>query len=377
MKNIDNQQAGEAQRTKKEIDDKMNDEKFLDFLKKNSDAVKNATDDEYLLKKIEVFENIKKARQEITKYITGESSVEFGGIVNDAFLNSIEDSAIKSPGDFSSFLKKIIRYAEVKEKSKKLMSVYGEVSKKLLESGQSDFEKMSIEQKRDFVKKVHDSIEERRSEIDKEKTTNETERSYLSYIPVTGSRKEWLKQAENLKIKLEEIRQGEKTLEVDTVKSSLDELQALNESFAGNQFFEIIRSAFKDEALKKTKDVIDSGFSDQIIENRGVVEKIRNNQSILRNNDFEAIEKEIRDAFNKNTEDETVKTVDQGKILSEVDKGVDNMRNKGLELGLSVKVCNEQIAAALDKKISDMIKASDPKLNINIILAKRILAKLR
>jgi hypothetical protein len=106
---------------------------------------------------------------------------------------------------------------------------------------------------------------------------------------------------------------------------------------------------------------------------------MRANQSSLEDDECDDIDKCIRDYSKEKLTIGAKELVDKREAvtLNVFEKGITNIRDKGIKLGLTNEECNEQIIPVLKAKIDELTSGSkDPQKAIKLILAKRILNNL-
>lgn len=358
---------------------KLNDPKFLNFLQKNPEAVNNSTDNEYLKEKIEVFERVQAVKQEVKKFIVGESGSEFGAIVDDSFLDSIEGVAIHNPEEFIDFSQKITKYLESVNKTKSLGDTYKKIAQ-TMGGMEVNLEQMSLVEKRQFIEDVHNSIDlvraEKEEELDEAKKFKN--RKLLSYVMKTSARAEWKGKLKELNDDLEELKNGESQLNKDAILQAIQEMEGLKNGLRGNQALEIVQAEFSKKAKEKITTAITSKDSGTLSKQQAILKSLEHQESLLDDDEFDALQAEIIKYSKNGLESETGELINRNETntLNSFEKGIDSMRKKGLTMGLTVEECNEQISATLRQKIEQLKTTNDPQSKIKIILATRILANL-
>jgi hypothetical protein len=360
-----------------EIKKRLNDKAFLNFLQKNPEAVDSSTDDKYLMEKIGVFDKIQTVKKEVTKFIVGESSSEFGSLVDDSFLEGIEDIAIKNPDEFLDFSSKVSKYLESAERNKTLIDSYREVAQ-TLGGIDVDINKMSAADKRKFVEDVHVAITnaEEGAEDELKKAKSLSGRKLLSYIPRTKTRAEWKQRTGVLNSNLDKLKKNELKLDREAVLAVIVEMEGIKDGLKGNQAFEMIRAEFKMKAVwRLTAAMARKNFS-AITSDMETLEKTRNSNSFLTESDFDEIQADIHKYSKEALASDTQGMVEskEAVTLNVFEKGIDSMRKKGLSLGLSKEECDEQIIVVLRDKIAELnTKQNEGQNRIKLILAKRVL----
>jgi hypothetical protein len=360
-----------------EIRKKLNDKAFLRFLEKNPDAVENSSDDEYLKEKIVVFEKVQKVKQEVKKFIVGESSAEYSAIVDDSFFDTVETIAVDNPAEFLDFSGKVSKYLESVEKSKSLEVAYQSAAKGL--GIEVDYNKLSGEEKIRFVNDIHDRMNMLGETAEEELAKAKGNRSFKTYVPFSKTRENWVTQVDTLTSAIDKFKTGEEKLDRDSMLGTLKDMEDIKSGLKGNQAFEIIREEFKKKAQQRVALAIASKNDSALNRDLGTFEKLKTNQSILEEGEFDDMEESIS-KYSKETLAKGTAGVVESKeavTLNVFEKGIDSMRKKGLALGLTAEECNEQIIPVLREKIEELEKNRQEGQNtIKLILAKRVLNNL-
>ncbi len=358
-----------------EIKKRLNDPKFLNFLQKNPDATDNASDDNYLREKIATFDTIQGIKNEVKKFIVTESSTDFGDVVEGPFMDSLEGVAIKNPEELGKFSKRIVAYLEATERNKALEGVYQETAKQLEMS--VDYSKLTTDEKIKFVRDVQLNFSKLKSDIETKLSDTEKNRGILTHFS-TKARTEFRAKRSSLQQTIAGLKVDREKLDQKSIVDTLQQIKGIRESLKGNEIFEVLKNEFHKKAQERMKQAGDSLDYKPLAKNRVVFERMRGNESILDDDQFEAIQKRLIGFAKGEVGYDVSELVEskEGATLNTFEKGIDMMRKRGLDLGLDAKECDEQIAGGLKNKIKQLQTSNDPQSRIKVILINRILANL-
>jgi hypothetical protein len=375
-----NQAESEAKEKKEQdelIKKNLNNAKFLNFLQKNPDAINNATDDNYIKEKILIFEQIQKVKENVKRYLKEGSGLDAGARVDDSFVESVEKIAIDSPDDFAFFSSKIAKYLESVDKNKTLEVAYQGAASVL--GMELNYNQLSDSDRRKFVEEVHSRIAQFQSQFEAGAEDAEKQRSFKSYIPFTETRKDYTSKIDSIRKSIAQLKISEGKLNKDSILATLGEIESIKSELKGNQAFEIVRDEFKKRVEERIKQAMDAGNDSSLIRDAESSKRMRANQSILEDDECDDIDKCIRDYSKEKLISGAKELVDKREAvtLNVFEKGITNIRDKGIKLGLTNEECNEQIIPVLKAKIDELTSGSnDPQKAIKLILAKRILNNL-
>jgi hypothetical protein len=375
-----NQAESEAKEKKEQdelIKKNLNNAKFLNFLQKNPDAINNATDDNYIKEKILIFEQIQKVKENVKRYLKEGSGLDAGARVDDSFVESVEKIAIDSPDDFAFFSSKIAKYLESVDKNKTLEVAYQGAASVL--GMELNYNQLSDSDRKKFVEEVHSRIAQFQSQFEAGAEDAEKQRSFKSYIPFTETRKDYTSKIDSIRKSIAQLKISEGKLNKDSILATLGEIESIKSELKGNQAFEIVRDEFKKRVEERIKQAMDAGNDSSLIRDAESSKRMRANQSILEDDECDDIDKCIRDYSKEKLISGAKELVDKREAvtLNVFEKGITNIRDKGIKLGLTNEECNEQIIPVLKAKIDELTSGSkDPQKAIKLILAKRILNNL-
>jgi hypothetical protein len=375
-----NQAESEAKEKKEQdelIKKNLNNAKFLNFLQKNPDAINNATDDNYIKEKILIFEQIQKVKENVKRYLKEGSGLDAGARVDDSFVESVEKISIDSPDDFAFFSSKIAKYLESVDKNKTLEVAYQGAASVL--GMELNYNQLSDSDRRKFVEEVHSRIAQFQSQFEAGAEDAEKQRSFKSYIPFTETRKDYTSKIDSIRKSIAQLKISEGKLNKDSILATLGEIESIKSELKGNQAFEIVRDEFKKRVEERIKQAMDAGNDSSLIRDAESSKRMRANQSILEDDECDDIDKCIRDYSKEKLISGAKELVDKREAvtLNVFEKGITNIRDKGIKLGLTNEECNEQIIPVLKAKIDELTSGSkDPQKAIKLILAKRILNNL-
>ena len=370
-------EAKEKQEQDELIKKNLNNAKFLNFLQKNPDAINNATDDDYLKEKIIIFEQIQKVKENVKRYLKEGSGLDAGARVDDSFVESVEKIAIDSPDDFAFFSGKIEKYLESVEKNKTLEVAYQGAANAL--GMELNYNQLSDSERKKFVEEVHSRIAQFQSQFEAGAEDAEKQRSFKSYIPFTETRKDYTSKIDSIRKSIAQLKISEGKLNRDSILATLGEIESIKSELKGNQAFEIVRSEFKKRAQERINQAMAAGNDSSLIRDAESSKRMRANQSILEDGECEELDRCIRDYSKEKLTSRAQELVDKKETvtLNVFEKGITNIRDKGINLGLTEEECNEQIIPVLKAKIDELTRdSSDPQKAIKLILAKRILNNL-
>jgi len=375
------EQAEKVAKKKKETDEniakKLNDPKFLNFLQKNPDAVNNANNNEYLTEKIEVFEKVQKVKAEVKKYITAESNSGYAGIVDDSFVEGLEEISIENPDDFLDFSTRVSKYLESISKIKSLDDQYQKAFRDLQMEG--DYTKLTGAKKIELVNSIHDKIDRNKTAGEEGLVDLNKNRSLGSRIGFLKAGKKHKEQVAALSKSLAELKLNEKKLNKDSILDMLNEIEAIKSGLKGNKAFEILRVEFDKKAKEKIEEAKKAKNYSSLAKNLSDLEKTNINQSILDDEGFQSMREGIREYSKQEMANNAIDLFEKKEAvtLSVFEKGIEKLREEGLKLGLTEEECNEQIKPVLEAKIEDLTNNQAKGQNkIKLILAIRTLNNL-
>lgn len=369
----------------------LNNHKFLAFLAKDKDSVGKATDDDYIKLKIEVFENVQKVKGEVKKYITAESTSGYAGIVDDSFITGLEDMAIKKPDVFIEFSTKITEYLESVEKIKALEGVYQKASNALNIKG--NFAELKGSEKKKLVNDIHAEIDSQTSnaetglvDADKKLSDIEENRTKKSYFRFLKDGKEYKKEIGKtneevalLKTSLESLKTNASALNKESMLLILTNMEKIKTDLNGNEAFRKLLKSF-DERAKIEMDKAKAAKNYSVLaRNMADLKKSRINETLLDDEKYENMEKDLVEYSKKETKANATELFDKkGEVtLNVFEKGIDKLREDGEKLGLTKEECDVEIKAKFQEKVELLEKNPGTGQNtIKLILAKRILANL-
>jgi len=369
--------AKEKKDLEAEIGRRLNDKIFLNFLKKNPDAVDNATNNEYLKGKIALYERVQKVKQDVKKYITLGSREDFGSIVDGPFVDSIETIAIESPSEFLSFSTNVSKYLESLEKNKGLESIYKAAAKSL--GMEIDYDKLSGPEKLNFIQEVQGNYEALIKARENELSDVNENRSFFTHVWKTESRQNWKNDVAKLTSVIKALKAGEKKLDIVSISVAVEDMEKIKGNLKGNQAFEIVRKAFLEESSLRVNTALAYGNDSDLIRNRETLDRLRANQSLISEDEYNEMSQDI-ERYSKEKVTTGTETLIEGNkemTLTSFENGIKSMKKKGLDLGLSKQECTEQISDVLRNKIDELSNNQSEGQNmIKLILAKRILANI-
>jgi hypothetical protein len=289
----------------------------------------------------------------------------------------VEKTAIDSPDDFAFFSSKIAKYLESVEKNKTLEVAYQGVANIL--GMEVNYNQLSDSDRRKFVEEVHSKIAQSRTQFEEGATDIKKQRSFKSYIPFTETRKDYTSKIGSIRKSMAQLKVGEGKINKDSILATLGEIEAIKSELKGNQAFEVVRSEFKKRTEERITLAMDIGNDSSLIRDAESFKRMRANQSILEDGECDYIDEYIRNYSKEKLTSRAQELVDKKETvtLNVFEKGITNMRDKGIKLGLTNEECNEQIIPVLKAKIDELTSGSnDPQKAIKLILAKRILNNL-
>jgi hypothetical protein len=356
------------------IKKRLNDKAFLGFLQKNPEAVDNSTDDEYLLQKIEVFENIQRVKQQVKEFITKEAGANFTGVVDDSFMDSMEAVAIKDPVVFLEFSTNISQYLETAKKSKGLEITYQKMATIFKIEG--DLDRLSDSAKIGFINEVHARLAVESTAVQHDKKKLEDSHSGLYWF--LRSKKKIADDFKPFDDRIQALKVLEGNLDQAAITGFIEEAERIKGELKGNMALEVVRVEFIKKAQARIAEAIKSENNSDLIKDQAVFGGLRERASILDDDKFDDFAKNIDQYSKEQLFYSTEEMVDTKEVtLSTFEKGIQTMRKKGMDLGLNIAECNGQIVATLKDKIKELkAKPNDGQNKIKLILAKRILTNL-
>lgn len=329
------------------IDSYLSNQKFLSFLEKNTDADANIEDDEYVSEKIAVFEALNSAKSVLKEFVTLESGSVYKDAVSEEFIDKLEGLAAVKPDEFLEFSNQVHTYIE---------SV-------------RTLEKLGIKNERE-LRQYEETTQEAR-ELEKN-------RSLASKIPFFTARKLYMQRSAELASDARELAVSTREDEA-TLGSLRAEIQSLRAELNDNEGFKLLEVAFIEKVRFKIWEAMQAGDHSTLVKEKAALESRYNEDNLFTEDRYDEVLLNYRlhadSVLQAGTEGLVEKK--ESNSFNSFQKGVFEMQQKGIELGLSEDECNDRIRVALEKKIAELQKSStDPQAKIKILLAKRVIKGL-
>jgi hypothetical protein len=358
---------------------RLSDKAFLEFLQKDPDSIKHATDDVYLAEKVKVFDRLKTIGKEVQKFVGSETAKDFEGVINDPFLQGIERVAIRSSKDFLFFADRVSGYIKSLERINGLQSVYLDEARKM---GMSvDFNGLSDAQALELVQKILTENDFQR--VKTEGDIWEVQRKGLTFWD-RFSRKAINahdQKLADLQKKLLELKSGRFVMNDEAITEAISERQRITESLRGNVSFGFVREQFGKRMFSKIDEAKVARDDQSIAQARDFLANLKQNKNLFAPLDdvFGSLSEEFDDYAKEAVGSKTNNLMEaEDATLNSFESGVKTLKAEGLKLGLNSAECNKEIAGVLKTKIEQLTKEQGKGQNrVKIILAKRILAKLK